>query len=805
MQEYKNRILSISNLFIEQESEGKKVFMSVPSIHLYKNDKTALFINENNKFLNFDTFWANLMYNKNLSLVFFENSDNVNKTKIILDKDTIFNKITSLKFKDIIQNENNDLPIYEIYQFCLDKRFDKKKRNEAKFLVNNFEPLLKNTFFNLLTTHGQVIMDVNKNFIKGVKLLINEIKNNKNSVNYNWLMDLFQRLIEIVEVYQEDLFKSYIDFYLDIDKNHSNLLETYETTTSYVQKKLIFDSELKLKYMNAINSSSLQKIANDLKIRDYKIEIKFYKEHLNKIKTKTTELLNYFISKTQKEINILKIKKVNIYNPSHTIEIYKDIFTKKKVLHLLKKNYHKLMYLGQEELLHLNRELTNKIKIFINNNIFFNKNKAKELKHLKWIINSEFQFNISEFVGISHKQYLKYINIINGLKQKIKELKHKKFKQLPNYQSQVLASEFQQKIKHANAELAWNKKSELRLFNKIAKSKELKLSRINTNLSNTQKEIHNLKKFLNKIIERLPEKNEVYQSQAFIMLQRYYDFFTNTLWMSDFVYTVSDFCSIRTKKKSKFIQGYVTILNFIEVLNTISLPLGSYLKPYNELQFVDKTKLKLFKDILNKIKIIFVVDDKHELNKEVRLAFLKILFKLSEKHHFDLVFITTHLGIVKKYFNKVHFFDNYSQLEGGRTQAVLKRAVNPWVKKLIDGNKIPNVDTQDTRLFIYDDIFYINDNHYIYSSLKQYQKWTSLNVEKYEAQNIYFEDLVNPITTQTTELEVFTSVFEGKEILLTLNSTEDDNNTNESDSVLLDELKHQPNQENIDFDKEEIY
>ncbi|WP_027333430.1 MAG1360 family OppF-related protein [Mycoplasmopsis glycophila] len=792
MQNKKN-LLTIHNIFAQSNlSENEVDFITLPYVEIFQNEKTAFYINEKNSLLTFDLLWKNIVSNKNVSLAFFDQDSNNKNSEFVTNKKEVLKKMGIFNILEVINEDDENIPLFEIWENILALPTAEKLEKEANQLFKDFDFTLKNVLFNIINKYSKDIIDLNQENIREANLILSKISNNDIGYNPNLFSESIKTLNELSLDYKNDLLDILIELFNAVRENHNKILESYELSNIVRQKRLIENSKKRLFYINEIKNGSINKLQNSIKIRDFYFEIDFYKKLLRKTKKKSLNLLNYLLKVISRDIKTLKWK-LSIVNreSSKFLEIYKDISIKKRVYALLKRNKSKLYYLKAEKIWKLNNYLNTEIKIFINETYRTKKEDTSlnKINKLSKLIYYEFNFNIDKYILESKDFKNKIENEIKEIQSKINKLEKLNFEKILNTQSYWKIDEFERRIKMSEAELQWFKLNEKKLFNSIIKNKEIRIKRLSASFQAVFDELELFKERFTWIKNNYPS---IFKENIEMLnnLNHFYDYFYKFKKMISFLSALSDFTTSKAPANKKIIEIYKNILNFSDFVENLSISNANYLIPYCDLKLVDRAKIKLMKFILSKTKLLFVKDSNF-ITSDIRLEFLRVLFKISEKYNLNFVFVTSHSGLIKANFDRVHFFGNYSLLEGGLVSEVFENPIHPIIYEILVNKKYSLLDVRDTKEYVYDDLFYVDDdNHYVFASLDEFQKWISKrenrNLSNYIAKNPQFNSTME--TTVEIEGNEMVNIFYNQEFIITQNNKKSKKVQKNEDLELYNEL-----------------
>ncbi|MHA3785970.1 MAG1360 family OppF-related protein [Mycoplasma sp. Z244C] len=771
------KILTIENIFIPRgysktrEGIWPSSNISIPFLSIYQNNKTAFYIPSDNENITFhklarfilkDNRTVTTYYNPNVK-EYYDFNKHLN---ITAKKKEILNRISYFNINEIVDQDDINLPLFELWTDCQNSIKSVINLTNLNSIYSNLDYTMKNLIFNILKNHSSNIMDNNNEFIKTVRALEQDIFFSLNTKQESAFNTHFENLTFLINTYVFNTVKEYFEIFKELKNEYRRLESGIQTSNINEQKNLIEQSKVKLAYMNQINNVSLLKVENDLKIRDLNTEINYYKDLKNSMVKYSRKIMNIQISLIRKEIALLETKKkmLDTINDEY-FDLLKDILIKKKELNIWVKNYKKLQFLNEEQLEDLKLNIDSEISIFITNNFTETKDKYKNatVSKIKEFINQEFSFNIKTYLVMSKNMY-DYLNeCISENQRAIHEIANRRFNHLSSYKNLVSVHELEEKIKYAQAELDWSKYSEEKLFNSLLKSKEFKLNRLKLNVRRTERTTSSI---INALIAKLTSHHK----EASVKYLMEFKKFLTKNWIFNLLMDLINYSSNKQKASKKFLKDSASMIRFIESYETASVSIPNYIKPFRDLDIIDKAKIKLTKFGLSKIEILVVQDNMENISEEARSEFFRVLFKIVEVNNIATVFITSNLTFIKEQMDYVYFFNDMQLLEGAKVKEIFAHPVNPDIKLLIIG-KITSLNQQLNRdyvqLFIKQGLYTLDSHpsHFVYCTLSEYQKWNMINTNNVtsEAESLFSNDKLS----DTKIHEQFQSVFTDDEIILT--------------------------------------
>ncbi|QNM93592.1 hypothetical protein H9M94_03235 [Mycoplasma sp. Pen4] len=785
-----NVILVVKNIFIKKNAKKingiswPKATISIPMLKVRRDEKLALYISKDNKNLNFRNIAQYVIGDKLSSMTYF-NKVNENEyydySNFLTNKKEVIAKTSYFNVSEIVNENDINLPLFEIWNDCFKIA---KKLVEDKEFINKFkvhEYSLKNIIYTIVRNNTSELITLTEEFVKKFKITTARIKALYGDATLkDDETNLINDLKNTINEFKNQTLKPYLSLFREFKTYFNQLNDNFQQNHLNNQTRLIEESKIKLNYMNQINTSSILKVENDLKIRDLNFEIEYYRNYKNSILKISKKMMNNFILLIKKEIQTLELKKKLIdYVNDDYFDIIKDIFLKELELKIWNKNYNSLLYLNVNELINLKNSISSEINLFISNNFTQNikKYKNKNISEIKEFISREFVFDIKTYTIKSKMASEKINEEILKCKEQIRNIKYRPFNHISSYKNIVAVHEFEEQIKLATAELEWARYSEQKLFSTYLKNKEFRLSRFITKIKNCISEL----------------QDEIAKTQRFYVAKSYsltsvlpagldetlndLSFFLKNNWMNNALFELINYSSSKTSPSNKFLIQCASIIKFAEIFETISVTPDNYLIKFSQLETIDKAKLKLTKYRLKNDSVLFVEDDtSNDFSKETRNEFLRVLFKFSDTQKIPIVFITSDLDVIKRQFDRVYIFDDTQLLEGGKVKQVFENPINPTLKALLN-QRIDTINFQKnldfTQFFIKEGIYYKGNgnSHFVYSTLQEFQKWTlnNSNVDFFFDKNANTAEKAALTATQTTIVssDDYFSVFDDEEIVLT--------------------------------------
>ncbi|AKF41065.1 hypothetical protein AAW50_01260 [Mycoplasmopsis canis] len=715
--------------FWKKDNNELEHYINIPELSINRKS-TAFYISRENKNLNLKNIWKSITNTKSTNL-FFKHLSN-NKENYITNKNEILRNISFLNLREEKYDIDEKLPFNEIWEACLNDVIKSKKEDDLIIFQKDFELIMKNSLFSKISFHSKNSQTISDTY----KKLFDSFKNDYEkkllkTIDKASLIDEIAKLAhQLINNYKNEISTSLINFFKDIREGHSKLLLEYDKSDFNISKKIIEQNQIALKFMKQINNSSLQKVSYDIKRRDLISEINFFYSYKEKLINENESFISSIVKKIEGEKRILKLKLRNLDDEEKWLEVYKNYLIKNKILKFWKKEKNSILYLKNNKILDVELFVNQEAKIFSENRFYpilkIKKPLKYKIKRIKEVINFEFIITVDIFASESAK-------IKDQIDKEIKNLLNKKYnieklvftkKDSINEKSNIF--NFEQSIKLAEAEVKWSDESQAKLFNLFLNNKELKVSKLERQIKNHKKISENLFHFLDNI-----SKNNVLSPESdnlFREINIFRNMFVFKEWAFNFFTSLAKLTSSKSKVSTKLENEYLAALKFMTIFDQLSINIEKFFIPYKYLETRNKFKLKLIKQFLSGIKVIFIQDDEEFIGHDGKKEIKRILKNVSHIFGSSFVFVSDDFEFLKESYDEIFIFDDFKLLEYGNTKAIIQNPIHPLVKKLVKNN----LQIKTNKDLYKKNEYYINngfihvdndDNHYILSSLEEYNRW----------------------------------------------------------------------------------
>ncbi|WP_036464923.1 MAG1360 family OppF-related protein [Mycoplasmopsis sturni] len=775
--EHQRLLLTIENFFYESKKNGENRFLNIPKLNIYNKVPTAFYINPKYNSGFYELFWEGFTNNKsNIALTMFSQTEK-NPFEYTLSYNPVISKdIDYLKITTITDNYDNNLPIYTIWKDCLKEYSDSENyKEEIKKLFNEEKFNSRIPLYNALIQKSENIIALNSNYLKALKICRRELKNNKSKMTST-------RVIQIIDEFTDFLYNKIqnqqLDNFLDIvqvlENKYKSFVKNEHPSNLLIQKELIKQSEIKLKFVNQINKTSINKVYNDIKVRDLNTEIQFYKDYLNGLHDQSTSYVNSIILRIKKEIKTskkqLKNNKLSYFDKD---KIQQNIFYNSKILGCWKKNKKYIRYASIDNIRNLDQSL-------YSDKMFFKINFHKKLSQLNLLAKSlvslqikrDFDEKAKKLWEESRQKKISITRRINKNEAAISAMSKNSYKQVITVENNLERQKLQETIKLAEAEVQWILYSENRLYQNVMKTKNNQIKKLIEILKVVDKESRSFFNFFEKYIDEIGIGDIVRKSNPYLYLRSFFTQFQSIELFNKFAIMLAEFLIDKNGLSTKMIDYFAACIRFVRALNYLSVNREKLFEPFSNLANLDRVKFKLIKYYLNKTKLIFIEDSNNIISYKVKSDFLRVFKNMANDNEISYVLLTNDLEFIKENFYQVHIMFHNTSIEGGKFDTLSKRPVHPLLKSILENSvqayKIPKQNLS----YIYNDIIDIDkkENHYIYASFKEFQKWTNRFYKN--KINDFEDDLPQDWETfnqkrQEYIKDNFVSYWETKEIILT--------------------------------------
>lgn len=764
MQKNLKKIFEVENFFIHVLENGVANNVCIPYLPIYYRERSAILINPKES-----TFWNSKFWDRfksNPYTTFLNTSHDVKSLteEIEYRNKQIFSKVEFFDL-DELEIRDTEIPIYDIWNMGFKNiNIDPNEFRTFEEITKKYEIQFKSQIFRILHFYLEKIVPENQNFSRELSNYTKKIKNDWFLMNETDFSNTILNINELLEEHKRDSLEFYFKLYQEIFNVYNQLIEREKSPDSIAESEQIKNVEIRLKYINDINNSSIKKVENNFIIRDINLEIDFYKKLLKNTKNNNIKYMNYLQYKLQKSILIIKEKMSYVTELSiENLDLYKELLMTKKLYWIWSKNKYSLCYLEKNKITEIFSDLILQSKMFINNTLnSLNKPGRKWTKlKIKKAIKQQFYYSFVNYSNTSVENKHEIVKIIESKKEKIKNLNKIKFEKVPDFNKIVEQNKFDAWIKLNQAEDRWNKYSSNKLFQTTLKNFQRKIKRfIYSNNEVIRHQITNLA-IINESIKKRQNsnsrRNEFNDNYELIRNVENIKKYEKNETIGEFANSIFAFIMNKNQTINQFSRTFLIIKKIIDSMSYISVNFGEYLTAYDKLKVISKIKLKLLKLVLNNPSVLFIKDTFDKNNNETRFEFIRVLNKISNEYSLSYVLVTADVKLVKKICDTVHIFCRNTLVESGEVQELINNSKHPYSKHALSETDLNFIkDHNDDYSWIYSEVYEIDKDkkHYLYANFENYQKWTSWNnIETLKVKSNL--DKVSGITFESEEIDQF--------------------------------------------------
>lgn len=764
MQKNLKKIFEVENFFIHVLENGVANNVCIPYLPIYYRERSAILINPKES-----TFWNSKFWDRfksNPYTTFLNTSHDVKSLteEIEYRNKQIFSKVEFFDL-DELEIRDTEIPIYDIWNMGFKNiNINPNEFRTFEEITKKYEIQFKSQIFRILHFYLEKIVPENQNFSRELSNYTKKIKNDWFLMNETDFSNTILNINELLEEHKRDSLEFYFKLYQEIFNVYNQLIEREKSPDSIAESEQIKNVEIRLKYINDINNSSIKKVENNFIIRDINLEIDFYKKLLKNTKNNNIKYMNYLQYKLQKSILIIKEKMSYVTELSiENLDLYKELLMTKKLYWIWAKNKYSLCYLEKNKITEIFSDLILQSKMFINNTLnSLNKPGRKWTKlKIKKAIKQQFYYSFVNYSNTSVENKHEIVKIIESKKEKIKNLNKIKFEKVPDFNKIVEQNKFDAWIKLNQAEDRWNKYSSNKLFQTTLKNFQRKIKRfIYSNNEVIRHQITNLA-IINESIKKRQNsnsrRNEFNDNYELIRNVENIKKYEKNETIGEFANSIFAFIMNKNQTINQFSRTFLIIKKIIDSMSYISVNFGEYLTAYDKLKVISKIKLKLLKLVLNNPSVLFIKDTFDKNNNETRFEFIRVLNKISNEYSLSYVLVTADVKLVKKICDTVHIFCRNTLVESGEVQELINNSKHPYSKHALSETDLNFIkDHNDDYSWIYSEVYEIDKDkkHYLYANFENYQKWTSWNnIETLKVKSNL--DKVSGITFESEEIDQF--------------------------------------------------
>lgn len=757
-------------------------YINIPYLSVEKNKKNGLFLLGENKILENKTL-KKIVHNTNANYSYFEYD---NQNNLVNITDMKLNNFNNIAYFDInnVDSLDNEIPfLYQLKIYEKTYKIDKKRKNILWNLFNKNEFFIKNEFIKSCNEYALFLKDTFRNLDTILKTLNENIKNNFLNKKYWIFNENIKKFLEEIEEYEKKLIESELEFL----KKWAEKIEflNIENSKKSEEELELLTNNIEYNFLSFIREKSQKNLKHNLYIRDEKNVISTIKnnlkEHKKIIKKYFKYVIDNFFDKTR-----VSLEKANNFRNIHSVHKYllKTAYLNHKCGQILKKYYHKMLYLNIEDIEEMVRNLEFEQKMFSVN--FLNKidPKTDEIyldSKIKKDINNNFYFPLDIYIARSKDNYEKMKSKIFEHLNNIKEELNYKTISRPEYDKDFEKKRIKDNIEKSKSNKEWNtnKIKKEYIFNKKIYSNDIK--KTFNNLISYKKILENYKKEFIKKLKLILNKNndELWKKETEFLLKNLdnnilfnqkFKFISNIIYSCFF--NLDNFYKIK-----EYLSKYQLIFKILLLNEKTSIKYKNLIRPFNTLEYISKIKLLLSTKMIYSPKLLIITDylQENKIDQNVKKEILRVVDELCKNNKTTQLFLTKDVDLLSN-FDVLYVISNDKLIEYGETEEIIKYPIHPFLKHKLQNRELLANDIYFNEYeYLYSNIYYINDNHFLIGPSKWIKKWikNSENSNEKIINNVIEEnENQNKVTidslTVTQENEIF------------------DDSINEIESLILD-------------------
>ncbi len=719
------------------ESGSGKTTVGRCLIRLY--EKYSGFVSLNNQIISGKklTKKKKIFLHQNMQMIFQDPHASLNGQQniySILKEPLIVNKIMKNEYNDFFKDWNDIINIFKYTFLWKIKEIEyatiSYHLDEAKSFIKEW----KNIFERIKFQYEDIENDFNQYF--SFKLSIQE-------KDTNIISKMFENNSKILSIYFEHQKEFRDDSILIIEQKLKEKKKEYLKAIEDAKKTPI---EIELNQeLNKLNNklNQLKEIKNNDISNNYNIIISYIQEFKNS-----------YISHLEQAKNQIEF---NNYNN----EIIYSLIAK-RMYDLLKKNKMNIIFLTPDGI----DELINNFKQYKDQYISDIKKywKATSIKkyssEFKKEIKSSFNFDFNTYILTSqenknklNEQIKKCENKIEKIKFEIKENKNNSSDE-NNEKIAILKKEYEElQIQFEN------ERSE------FAKSVEIKIQKYNEKINKKSNELENIREEIKLLDQKFNEKHElfldglnnylsrknnnkkyienqlnIYKNRVKLKNETLESFNIEKINLKKDFFKLKHLLGIEKSYKSKYyIKKILMNEKIYHSLEEVGLLRQFAWRYPHEFSGGQRQRIVIARALISNPKIIIADEPIASLDVSIQAQIVNILKDLCVKKNVSLIFIAHDLSMVEYIADKILIMHLGKIVEFGKTNEVYKNPVHPYTINLFkSAPKISNANVkfessnfelsyleEQKKSNAYIDFFELNENHIIYSTVKQFKKWTN--------------------------------------------------------------------------------
>ncbi|WP_406615623.1 MAG1360 family OppF-related protein [Mycoplasmopsis hyopharyngis] len=755
-------------------------FLSIPLLTIDFNKKNAIYLIGENHLVE-DISLTNFLKKTISSTNYFIYDKQNNLVNISTN---IYRNSNKIKYFDLnnLDSQDNEIPL--LAQLKNNKKvykIDTKRKNQIIKLFNENSYFVKNELLKICYLFNVKLKDFFRETLKEMSEVFSAIFSQTNKEKERYIEKL-QNYFEFVDEKEKEIVELELNFLKEIGDKVNKIYESSTKLTDEQIDFLVYKSEYSA--LQKIKEKSQKNLRESLFIRDERMLINSLENMLEQKQEIAKQYYKHIWNSYLKKAKIFH-KKASDFKELNSMQKYliKNAYLNLNCYKLIKKNYKKMTYLSIDDIDKMVENLEFEQKLFSIN--FSNKLSATSENSLhtsiKKNIEENFYFSLDSYISRSKTNFDTIKEKINSHILNLKKhLFHSRYQQ-PETSKDFELKKIKSKIDNIKAITEWNNKN---LKQEYFNSRKIYGNDIKT----TFNEIFNFKnkiiknnnfilKFLKKMIWqdidnetndelinflKVAEESNEYNKKFNFITKIINDAFLNI----DNIY-----------KLKRYIKEHQLLFKILFLDAKTSVKHKNLIRPFSSLDYINKIKLLITSKMVSSPELLVIKDleiDDHNIKNEI----WRSINELCKNNNTTQLVLVKEKEMLEK-FDNIFVIHNNKLIEFGTKEEIMNFPIHTILKaNLKKSNVVSNDIYFNEYEYLYSNIYYANDEHFVVGPLKWVKEWikkSSRNSEKIIENELEETDnkIIVDTLTHTQENELFDETIETETLIFDCDLNED--------------------------------
>lgn len=770
-------------------------FLSIPLLTIDFNKKNAVYLIGDNNLIE-DISLTNF-FKKTISSTNYFIYDKQNN--LINISTNIYKNSNKIKYFDLnnLDSQDNEIPL--LSQLKNNKKvykIDEKRKNEIIKIFNENSFFIKNELLKICNSFNVKLKDFFRESLKEMHEVFSAILKKTNKENNKGLVQNLENYFKFIDEIEKEIVELELIFLKEIGDKINKIYESSTKLSNEQIDFLVYKNEYSA--LQKIKEKSQKNLLESLFIRDERMLInsleKMFEQKQEIAKQYYKHIWNSYLRKAK-----IFHKKANDFKNITSMEKYlvKNMYLNLNCYKLIKNNYKKMTYLSIDDIDKMIENLEFEQKIFSIN--FSNKMSATSENSLhtsiKKNIKENFFFPLDSYISRSKTNFDNIKEKINSHVLNLKKhLFHSKYQQ-PETSKDFELKQIKSKIDKIKAITEWkNKNLKQEYFN----SRKIYGNDIKT----TFNEIFNFKNkliknnnFISKLLKKIIWQNiDDESNDELINFLRISEESNEYINKFKFITKIINdaFLNIDNKYKlKKYIKKHQLLFKILFLDAKTSVKHKNLIRPFSSLDYINKIKLLITSKMISSPELLIIKDLELNASNDINVKneIWRSINELCKNNNTTQLVLVKEKEMLEK-FDNIFVIHNNKLIEFGTKEEIMNFPIHTILKANLKKSNIVSNDIYFNEYeYLYSNIYYANDNHFVVGPLKWVKEWikksprTSEKIIENELEETDNKIIVDTLT-QTQEHELFDETVETETLIFDCDINADNSKIfNEYDSV----------------------